>query len=247
MSTAPIPSAAAAPSLRAERQRPPGAAGGELRSGTAAPYGVECRNLSRFFGIAPALRRVALQLPAGHLLMLLGANGAGKSTLLRILAGALRPSSGQVWISGAAWGTPEARRWTGFLAHDSLLHPRLTVEENLRYYARLYGAVPAAAAASLRRVGGERLANMRVDALSQGMRQKAALARCLLHAPRVLLLDEPLASLDRATVADLRRLLVELRDAGLTLIASTHTPETLADLADAQLVLERGRVAPEAP
>lgn len=203
---------------------------------------VECRNLSRFFGSFAALRRVDLRLPAGQLLMLLGPNGAGKSTLLRVLAGALRPSSGQVRVGGFAWGTPDARRLTGFLAHESLLHPKLTVAENLRYYATLHGATADAAARSLRRVGGEHLAHLRVSALSQGMRQKATLARCLLHAPRVLLLDEPFASLDRATVSDLRRLLAELRDAGMTMIASTHTPEVLADLANAELLMERGRV-----
>ncbi|MGH9506829.1 MAG: ATP-binding cassette domain-containing protein, partial [Terriglobales bacterium] len=147
-------------------------------------YPIECRGLSRFFGPFAALRRVSLQLPAGHLVMLLGPNGAGKSTLLRVLAGALRPSSGEARICGAAWGTPEARRATGFLAHESLLHPTLTVAENLAYYATLYGLPGEAAGASLRRVGGEKLARLRVPALSQGMRQKAALARCLLHAPR---------------------------------------------------------------
>lgn len=228
MSTAPISARSAAP-------RQTAAADGWF-------YSIECRGLSRFFGPFAALRRVSLQLPAGHLLMLLGPNGAGKSTLLRVLAGALRPSSGEARICGAAWGTPEARRATGFLAHESLLHPNLTVAENLNYYATLYGVPRDAAAASLRRVGGEKLAALRVAALSQGMRQKAALARCLLHAPQVLLLDEPFASLDRATVAELRRLLLELRAAGLTMVASTHTPEVLADMADGQLLMERGRV-----
>lgn len=226
MSTAPIAA------VEASRQPPADA---------PAPL-VECRQLSRFFGGFAALRRVDLQIPAGRLLMLLGPNGAGKSTLLRILAGALRPSAGQVWVAGASWGSIPARRATGFLAHESLLHPNLTVAENLRYYATLHGAPRQAAAASLRRVGGEKLAGLRVAALSQGMRQKAALARCLLHAPRVLLLDEPFASLDQATVADLRRLLADLRAAGMTMVASTHTPEVLADLADGQLLLERGRV-----
>lgn len=232
MSTAPSPLSAAAARAGAN----------PLPAAPEAEAVAECRQLSRFFGAFAALRRVDLQLRPGQLLMLLGPNGAGKSTLLRVLAGALRPSAGQVWIGGAAWGTTEARRTTGFLAHESLLHPNLTVAENLRYYATLHGAPREAAAASLRRVGGEKLAGLRVAALSQGMRQKAALARCLLHAPRVLLLDEPFASLDQATVADLRRLLAELRGAGMAMIASTHTPDVLADLADGQLLLQRGRV-----
>ncbi len=209
-----------------------------------APF-LTCRSVSRFFGERAVLREVSFAAEAGRLLALWGANGAGKSTLLRILAGALRPSAGEAALQGASAGSAAARRQTGFLSHQSLLHPHLTVQENLSFYATLFElAAPAAAVrAALEQVRGEPLSGLRAGELSQGMRQKAALARCLLHQPRLLLLDEPFASLDRATVAELRRCLVELRAAGMTILATSHQEEALRDLADGELWLERGRLA----
>ncbi|MGH3180846.1 MAG: ATP-binding cassette domain-containing protein [Streptosporangiaceae bacterium] len=204
--------------------------------------------MSRFFGDVPALREVSFTAERGQLLALRGPNGAGKSTLLQILAGALRPTSGTVAVGGSQPGSEAARRHTGFLAHTSLLHPALTVEENLHFYATLF-ALPRrreTTARALALVRGEALGPRRVDELSQGMRQKAALARCLLHEPQLLLLDEPFASLDREAVAELRTCLKGLRQAGLCLILSSHQPEAVAGLADGALTLERGRLM-EAP
>ena len=208
------------------------------------PELLQCQRVSRFFGDLPVLREVSFRAGAGELIALRGANGAGKSTLLRILAGGLRPSSGEALVGGAAVGSAEARRLTGFLSHQSLLHPILTVTENLVFYATLFGLEePAAAAAAvLEQVRGTHLGGRRVGELSQGMKQKAALARCLLHRPRLLLLDEPLASLDRATVAELRATMAELRADGLTLVLSSHQEEAFTGLADTELMLERGRL-----
>jgi heme ABC exporter ATP-binding subunit CcmA len=200
--------------------------------------------VSRFFGGAAVLRSVSFNAASGELLALRGANGAGKSTLLRILAGALRPSLGTVTVAGAPVASVEARRITGFLSHQSLLHPTLTVQENLEFYATLFSLPDSRAAAgrALDQVNGAYLAPRRVGELSQGMKQKAALARCLLHQPRLLLLDEPFASLDRATVAELRACLARLRDQGLALILSSHQEEAFSGLADGELTLERGRL-----
>jgi ABC-type multidrug transport system ATPase subunit len=205
---------------------------------------LECRDLSRFFGAFPALRRVNFELIAGRLVALFGSNGAGKSTLLRVIAGNLRPTSGTVHVNGINSTVAGARSLVGLLAHESLLHPTLTVRENLVHYAVLYGLpdAKAAAAAALERVGGERLADLRVGDLSQGMKQKAALARCILHHPRLLLLDEPFASLDRRTIAELRQTLLELRRDGVAMLVSTHTNELVTDIADGSLTLERGRL-----
>ncbi|MGH9474286.1 MAG: heme ABC exporter ATP-binding protein CcmA [Terriglobales bacterium] len=208
-----------------------------------------CDQVSRLFGDRAVLRHVSFVAEGGALLALWGPNGAGKTTLLRILAGALRPSRGECRIGGAEAASAAARRLTGFLSHDSLLHPALTVRENLRFYAALYAlAAPEAAVdCALDQVRGAALAPLRVGELSQGMRQKAALARTLLHQPRLLLLDEPFASLDASTVAELRRTLAELKSAGLALILSSHQREPVAGLADGALNLEAGRLlAPSA-
>ena len=193
------------------------------------------------------LRRVSFTACTAEFLAIRGPNGAGKSTLLRILAGALRPSSGEVEVAGAPAGSPPARRQTGFLSHQSLLHPSLSVAENLEFFATLFHSPspPEAARRALEQVRGAHLAPLRVGELSQGMKQKAALARCLLHQPRLLLLDEPFASLDRATVAEMRASLAQLRDQGLTLIVSSHQEEAFAGLTDRELVMERGRLREE--
>lgn len=201
-----------------------------------------CRSLTRYFGLWPALCRVGFQLPAGALVLLLGPNGAGKSTLLHILAGALQASAGQVEIEGLPIASPMARRRVGLLAHRSLLHPDLTVRENLTHYGVLYGLPASAVADVLERVGAASLAGIPVGELSQGMRQKTALARALLHSPRVLLLDEAFASLDRRTVAEMRDILRQFRAEGRAIIASTHAEAQLGDLADGALELERGRL-----
>ncbi|MGH9465727.1 MAG: heme ABC exporter ATP-binding protein CcmA [Terriglobales bacterium] len=210
---------------------------------------LDCQGVSRFFGDTVVLRRVGFSCERGRLIALWGANGAGKSTLLRILAGALRPSQGTVVLNGVEVATAAARRQTGFLAHQSLLHPHLSVAENLHFYATLFGlSDPASATArALQQVRGGELGPRRVAELSQGMRQKAALARCLLHQPGLLLLDEPFASLDLQTVAELRACLAELRDRGLTILLTSHNPEQVAGLADGELTLARGRLIEPQP
>jgi ABC-type multidrug transport system ATPase subunit len=210
---------------------------------------LECQSVSRFFGETAVLRQVNWRCEAGQCLALWGANGAGKSTLLRILAGALRPSLGTATVNGAAVGTAAARRQTGFLSHQSLLHPHLTVAENLRFYAVLHQLPDpdAAVTGALTQVRGEYLAARRVGELSQGMRQKAALARALLHQPRLLLLDEPFASLDLQTVGDMRASLLELRRAGLAILLSSHNRQQVEGLLDGEATLERGRLSVSSP
>jgi ABC-type multidrug transport system ATPase subunit len=215
---------------------------------TAAPTSVTplaaCTEVTRFFGSFAALRGVTFDLPSAQLWGLFGPNGAGKSTLLRILAGVLRPTSGTVTVAGHPVPSQQSRQMTGLLSHECFLHPVLTVAENLRYYAMLYDLPGPSRAVheALTLVRGEHLADWRVGEMSQGMRQKAALARAMLHSPRLLLLDEPFASLDRNTVADLRVTLKALRDRGLSLVVSTHTEALIADFADAAITLDRGKV-----
>ncbi len=210
--------------------------------GREATPALQCRQVSRFFGSFPALRNVSFRLERGRMLALLGSNGAGKSTLLRIIAGALRPTYGTVSIAGVELPGEGAKRQVGLLSHESFLHPALSVAENLAYYGQLYGIddAPAAIAAAAERAGAQHLLKLRVAELSQGMRQKAALTRTLLHRPSLLLLDEPFASLDRASVASLLESLRQLRADGIALMISTHTEHLIESWADQFLHLERG-------
>ncbi len=208
---------------------------------------VEARDLSKFFGARAALDGVNFSLPAGRILGLLGPNGAGKSTLLNLLSGLLAPSEGRVLLFGEELGSGDAlRRRLGFLGHHSFLYADFTAEENLRFYATLYGLNEADGARRadywLDCFGLKAARRYRVRAFSQGMRQRLALSRALLHDPDLLLLDEPFAGLDEASCAQVVQLLAGLRAQGKTVIASTHQKAQLEPLAPDLLLLEAGRI-----
>ena len=205
---------------------------------------VEARNLSKFFGSRVALDGVSFALAPGRMLALEGPNGAGKTTLLHLLAGLLVPSQGGVTLFGEAAGSEAARRRLGFLGHSSFLYADFTAEENLHFYARLYGLADGARRAGhwldyFRLAGAARY---RVRAFSQGMRQRLALARALLHDPDLLLLDEPFAGLDEDSIAAVVRLLGDLRGQGRTVVVSTHQTAPIQELAPVRLRLEAGRM-----
>jgi ABC-type multidrug transport system ATPase subunit len=196
---------------------------------------IELRGLTRRFGERTALRDVSVSIPPGTTLAVLGRNGAGKSTLLRILATLLRPHAGNVSV----FGEPLPRRAfavrarLGLLAHDPLLYRDLTGRENLRYHARLYGAPPERVEELLEAVDMRRRAEDPVRLLSRGMVQRLAVCRATLHAPDLLLLDEPRANLDPAA-SELVEPLIG-RAAGSTRVITSHDPQ--AALAEADLVL----------
>jgi ABC-type multidrug transport system ATPase subunit len=152
-------------------------------------------DVSKLYGTFAALRRVTLTLEAGRCYVLLGENGAGKSTLLRVLAGLLRPTYGTARVLGA---TPqEVRDRVGYMSHAPMLYDEFSALENLRYFASLYpGRVCLAPAAALTAVGLDPALDRPLAQYSQGMRQRASLARVLLSQPELLLLDEPFSNMD---------------------------------------------------
>jgi len=203
--------------------------------------------LRRDYGDRPALEGVDLELAAGASLVVLGPNGAGKTTLLRILATLLRPSGGEVAVLGCslpgeAW---KLRGRIGYLGHEPLLYRDLSGRENLRFQARLYGLEREAAEARigelLGAVGMERRADERVAELSAGMRQRLSIARCVLHEPQLLLLDEPDSNLD-AEGRELARGLIGPGD-GRTRVVVTHDPDRHVPEADQVLRLGIGEKA----
>jgi heme exporter protein A len=207
---------------------------------------IELRGLRRDYGERTAVAGVSLELAPRETLLVLGPNGAGKTTLLRVLATLLRPSGGSARVLGCAlpdqaW---KLRGRVGYLGHEPLLYRDLSGRENLRFNARLHGLRSAQSEERidvlLESVGMERRANERVDGLSAGMRQRLALARCVLHDPELLLLDEPDSHLD----AEGRALSRELIGRGRTRVLVSHDPERSLPESDRVLVLERGgRVA----
>jgi molybdate transport system ATP-binding protein len=197
---------------------------------------------------------VELAVAGGELVVLLGPNGAGKTTLLRALAGLVALDHGRVVLDGRVLDDPAAgahlateRRPIGFVFQDYLLFPHLSALENVAFGLRARG-VPRAearrrAAAWLDRVGLAGHADARPRALSGGQAQRVALARAMVSDPRLLLLDEPLAALDAATRAEVRRdLRRHLASFDGTRLLVTHDPLEAVALADRLVVLEGGRV-----
>jgi heme exporter protein A len=206
---------------------------------------IAARGLGKRFGRAVALAELDLDVPAGGSLAVLGPNGAGKSTLLRLMAGLARPTAGSLAIGGTRADRREARAQVGYLGHATLLYPTLTARENLLFAARLYDVGDAAArcAELLAEEGLAPIADLPVASLSLGMAQRVAIARGLVHDPSVLLLDEPFTGLDRRAAERLTRRLEALRRRGCTIVLVTHDVERAAHLADAAVVLARGRIA----
>jgi heme ABC exporter ATP-binding subunit CcmA len=216
---------------------------------TAAPASLPtglCARLdrvSKLFGSFAALRQISLDFEPGRCYVLLGENGAGKSTLLRILAGLLRPSFGTVRVFGDL-DPHEARARIGYMSHAPMLYDELTAEENLRYFASLYAdRVCLQPAEALRQVGLDAKLDRRLGQYSQGMRQRTSLARVLLSAPDLLLLDEPFSNMDTDSAHQMVELLASFRHGNRTIVLTTHQRELAAPLADHLLTLHAGRLA----
>jgi heme exporter protein A len=208
---------------------------------------LEARGIVREYGPVTAVAGIDLSLEPGDFLTVFGPNGAGKSSLLGLLAGALRPTRGDVFLNGTRldFGAVDWRRQIGVLSHKGFLYAQLTVEENLQFYGRLHGL------GDLDERIPERLDHVRlvdrsrslVGQLSHGMRQRLALARALLHDPDIVLLDEPYTGLDPSAASVLRGVLTELKDGRRTVVMVTHNLGEGLALANRVAIQVRGRFA----
>jgi heme exporter protein A len=206
---------------------------------------IRAGQLSKSFGGRIVLDAVDLEIAPGQSVALTGANGAGKTTLLACLASVLRPDGGEVhWFGRLAGCNPAMHRSIGLLTHESALYPHLTLRENLLFAARMSRAEHPRRRADrwLEATGLAPHADCLPTRLSRGMRQRLDIARCLVHDPPLMLLDEPFTHLDAAGTQWLAGLLVELRTGGQTLCFVTHDRQMVALLATRVLELRRGKV-----
>ncbi len=214
------------------------------------PPVVEAIALERRFGPVAALHGVTLAVQPGEVVLLLGPNGAGKSTLLRCLAGLARPTRGTVRVGGIDLSRdPSARGVIGMLSHVAMVYDDLTPRENLRFAATLHEIADPTERidAALRAAALDEHADRPVRGFSRGMLQRLALARATLHAPAVLLLDEPFTGLDARATEALRARVADERERGRVQICVTHDPAELWDVATRVVVLVAGRVVHDAP
>ena len=205
---------------------------------------VDAEGLVRAFGGRRAVDEVSFTLGEGECLALFGPNGAGKTTLLRLLAGLLSPTAGTCRVGGVTLRDgPAARAHVGLISHSSMLYAALSARENVEFTARMYGLPDPRGAAR------DALAAMRVldraeapvRALSRGLQQRVSIARAIVHAPRLLLCDEPYTGLDETGSVALTEALAERRASGAALLLVTHNLGEGLALATHAAIMQRGR------
>lgn len=208
---------------------------------------IEIRSVTKRFGDFTAVDKVDLEIYRGELFAILGGSGCGKSTLLRMLAGFESPTEGQILIDGVdVTGLPAYERPVNMMFQSYAVFPHMTVEQNIAYGLKKE-KLPAAqikkrVAEMLELVQLPQLAKRKPDQLSGGQQQRVALARALIKRPKVLLLDEPLAALDKKLREQTQFELMNLQDQlGITFIVVTHDQEEAMTLATRIAVMNAGR------
>ena len=199
--------------------------------------------VTRLFDGLAAVSQVSLEIAQGETVWLRGWNGSGKTTLLRLIATAISPTFGDGSVLGFDLRAERSaiRARTDLLSHETRLYSDLTAAENLRFACSLYDIDARLAEPALERVGLEEVAAVRVGRYSQGMRQRLALARCLMRAPALVLLDEPYAGLDADARVVVDELLTTARAGRRTAVVASHEAPP-AHLIDRDVMMDCGRV-----
>ena len=218
------------------------------RGPTPESPAVRARSLTRRFGDRTAFADVNLDVARGEVFGLLGPNGAGKTTMVRVLGCLLAPSAGTAEVAGLPLGPASAveiRRRISIMPEAPGLYQRLSVGDNLRFFAGLYGLrgpdVDRRVSGALEQVGLADREGDRAGSLSKGLRQRAALARALLNDPEILFLDEPTSGLDPEATREVRDLVEGLRAREVTVVLTTHRLEEASRLCD-RVAIVNGRL-----
>ena len=207
---------------------------------------LECHRLTKRYGRIAALKSVDVRVESGECVAVFGRNGAGKTTLLHVAGSLIRSFEGEIRVFGANRRDADAasRRAVGVVLHETCLYDDLSALDNLRFFARLYGVADYEERARevLTRFDLADRGRAVVRTLSRGMKQRLAIARALVHRPRLLLMDEPFTGLDEPACQTLVTVLREFVRDGGAVVMSTHDVERAFGAATRAIILERGEV-----
>ncbi len=212
-------------------------------------FDIIAEGVTKSFGNIQALSGVDLRVKRGKFLTVFGPNGAGKTTLIKLLSTLTKPTSGKLIIANhdVKKDSDKVRGLIGVISHDPYLYGNLSALENIRFFASLYGVSQAEEKAreAIKQVGLESRMHDLVRTFSRGMQQRLAVARAVIHEPRILLLDEPYTGLDQHGGRIFGDLLKWLKSQDRTIIMTTHDlPEGL-EISDRVAILDRGRIVYE--
>jgi ABC-2 type transport system ATP-binding protein len=209
---------------------------------------VEINDVTKSFGEKVAVQNLSLSLHAREVFAFLGPNGAGKTTTLKATTGLLRPDTGSVAVCGLSMErqAQQAKQYLAYVPDQPFVYDKLTGREFIRFTYEMYGVADALAAARLaelsRRLDMNGFLDQLCETYSHGMKQKVALAAALIHAPRVLIVDEPTVGLDPRTARITKDIFRQLADDGGTVFMSTHTLDVAEQLADRIGIIHHGRL-----
>lgn len=205
---------------------------------------IEVKDLTRDYNGLRAVDGINFEVDQGEIFSYLGPNGAGKTTTIRMLTGQLRPTSGsaRVMDCDVVADRQKLKPQIGVVFESQNLYERLSGRENLNFYARLYRVDKSRVDQVLKQVGLVKRAKDKVGTYSNGMKQRLLIARAMLHEPRVLFLDEPTRGLDPNIARDIRQIVAELAQAGMTIFLTTHYMEEADQLSDRVAIIDQGRI-----
>ncbi len=205
---------------------------------------LEVQNLIKKYGKQNAVNDITFDLQGGEVVGLLGPNGAGKSTTMKCIVGLLRKTSGEIRIGGYDHLSIEAKRLFSYIPETPYVYDLLTVEEHLQFVAQAYGVRDwkAKGLELLETYDLEDKAKKLGKDLSKGMRQKVSICCALLPDPQVLFFDEPMIGLDPKAIRNTKRIFRELKEAGKTILVSTHLIDSVETIADRIMILKNGNI-----
>jgi len=205
---------------------------------------MEVHNLARDYDGLRAVDGISFSVEPGEIFGFLGPNGAGKTTTIKMLTGQLRPTSGEAQVMGCdvVEERDQLKPQIGVAFDNQNLYERLSGRENLRFYARLYRIRNERVEEVLSQVGLTDRARDKVKTYSNGMKQRLIIARALLHKPKVLFLDEPTRGLDPNVARDIRTIVRELSEQGITVFLTTHYMEEADQLSDRVAIIDQGSI-----